>query len=43
MTQVYTTLISGPDDVPGALAYVVYKRMKIEMARALSCDLFTPT
>ncbi|CUI06410.1 hypothetical protein [Massilia antarctica] len=30
MTQVYTTLISGPDDVPGALAYVVYKRMKIE-------------
>ncbi|MDQ1830034.1 hypothetical protein [Massilia scottii] len=30
MTHIYTTLVTDPDEVPGALAYVVYKRTKIE-------------
>jgi hypothetical protein len=30
MRHIYSILVSGPDDVPGALAYVAYKRMQIE-------------
>lgn len=30
MTHMYAALVSGPNDLPGALAYGAYKRMKIE-------------
>lgn len=38
MQHIYALLVAGPTDVPGALAYFVYKRCKIEWRSKFEAD-----